>query len=155
MVQTAFKLILNQKATEDMEQFRREYNELLDYIDPFSKKIYTVSPLILGEDLKNIWNESLKILSEEIKKISKKSKNITYIDLQKTFYDFLESKDPTDYIIETKGLLRDYLAKSHDNIDKTSKIRGLHLTIDGAHLNNIGAKIVADTFYNIITGEKK
>jgi len=150
MIQTAFKLILNQKATEDLEDFRKNYDQILNIIKPFSKKIYTVSPLILGENIKNIWNESLRVLSNEITKISSKSKNIEYIDLQKKIYKILSSQKSSEYIIETKGQIGDYISKTSENIKKISNKNHLQLTIDGVHLNNKGAQIVADIFYKTI-----
>jgi len=100
--------------------------------------------------MKNIWNESLRLLSNEITKISSKSKNIEYIDLQKKNYKILSSQKSSEYIIETKGLIGDYISKTSENIKKISNKNRLQLTIDGVHLNNKGAQIVADIFYKTI-----
>ena len=35
-------------------------------------------------------------------------------------------------------------------VDKISKKRGLHLTLDGIHLNSVGAQIVADCYSTIV-----
>jgi len=52
-----------------------------------------------------------------------------------------------------KLLVCQFLIAPWDKTDIVSKKRGLHVTIDGTHLNNVGAQIVADIFYKIINGE--
>jgi len=54
-----------------------------------------------------------------------------------------------------KLLVCQFLITLGDKTDIISKKRGLHVTIDGTHPNNVGAQIVADIFYKIITGEMK
>ena len=40
--------------------------------------------------------------------------------------------------------------KNPIRIDKLSKKRGLHLTLDGIHLNSNGARVVADEYASLI-----
>jgi len=39
--------------------------------------------------------------------------------------------------------------------DRESLERGFHLTLDGVHLNNVGAGLAAEVFAEVIEGKKK
>ena len=153
MLQSAIKVIFNQTWTENKDEFRECYIDIINTISPVAKKIFTVSPLLLGEDIENEWNKKLECLSGEIRDLSFEFENVEYINLQKEFFSFLSSKKPSLHMLESTGAISDYLAKTSGDINRISHKRGLHVTIDGAHLNNVGAQMVADTFYKIITGE--
>ena len=43
---------------------------------------------------------------------------------------------------------------SDAQVDKKSAERGLHLTLDGVHLNSTGAEIVADMFSKAVVKEQ-
>jgi len=140
------------KSTDD---FSKRYQKILELISTNAKKIFVVSPAIIGEDVDNKWNKKLGELSLEIKKISSEFKNVDYIDMHKEFISFLSGKKPSKFILN--GVFRDIIAAWLFNIpelvDKKSKRRGLYLTLDGAHLNTVGAKMVAKVFLRYIKNE--
>jgi lysophospholipase L1-like esterase len=87
---------LKQTYAKDIEEFRKYYLEIIETVSVNAKKIFTVSPLLIGEDTNNKWNEELGRLCEEIKEISK-LENVEYIDLRKDFISVLSSKDISSY----------------------------------------------------------
>ena len=87
-----------------------------------------------------------KMLEE---KLSEKYDTVEYINLQEVIIKKLSSRIISSYMpTSNTGIFFDYFTlKNDEEIDKKSSERGLHFTIDGAHLNSYGAKIVADVFY--------
>jgi lysophospholipase L1-like esterase len=142
------KRFLNQPWVQNTEEFRKYYLNILEVVSANAKRIFTVSPLLIGEDTRNKWNEELERLCEEIKDLSSKIKNVEYIDLRKDFISVLSSKKVSYYI--SPGTIIDivvaWLFNNPKRVEKKSKERGLHLTLDGAHLNYAGARMVADAF---------
>ena len=147
MMRSAIKIVFNQTITENQDEFRECYIDIINTISPIANKIFIVLPLLLGEDIENEWNKKLGLLSGEIKDISSDFKKVENIDPQKEFFSFISSKKPSKYMLDSAGVISDYLAKTPGNIDRISLKRGLHVTIDSAHLNDIGAHMVADIFY--------
>jgi len=140
--------ILNQTYAKDIEEFRKYYLDIIETVSVNAKKIFTVSPLLIGENTHNKWNEDLGRLCEEIKGLSSKNKNVEYIDLRKDFISTLSSKKISSYI--SPGTITNtvfsWLFNYPKLVEKKSRERGLHLTLDGAHLNHAGAQMVADAF---------
>jgi len=141
-----------QPWVKNVNDFSNRYQKLLKMISKNAKKIFVVSPAIIGEDVNNKWNKKLGELSLEIKKISSKFKNVDYIDMHGEFTSFLSTKKPSKFILD--GVFRDVIAAWFFNIpervEKKSRERGLYLTLDGAHFNQAGAKLVADRFLKCI-----
>lgn len=144
-----------QPWAKSINHFSNRYQKLLELVSKYAKKTFVVSPAIIGEDINNKWNKKLGNLSLEIKKISSKFKNVEYIDMHKEFTSFLSAKKPSKFILN--GIFRDVFAAWLFNIprivDEKSKRRGLHLTVDGAHLNTTGARMVAKVFLRCIKNE--
>jgi len=146
-----------QPWAKNMNDFSKRYQKLLELISKNAKKIFVVSPAIIGEDVNNKWNEKLGELSLEIKKISSKFKNIDYIDMHKEFTSFLSTKKPSKFILN--GIFRDVIAawlfNIPERVEKKSRERGLYLTLDGAHLNAAGAQMVSNIFLRCIKNEMR
>jgi len=142
------KKFLNQPYAKNIEEFRKYYLDIIEIVSVNAKKIFTVSPLLIGEDANNKWNQELGRLREEIKDLSSKNKNVEYIDLRKDFISVLSSKKVSSYI--SPGTITNtvfsWLFNYPKLVEKKSKERGLHLTLDGAHLNHAGAQMVVDAF---------
>jgi lysophospholipase L1-like esterase len=138
------KTIFNQPWTKNHEEFVYYYSKILELLKNV-KKVFTVSLLFLGEDPTNEWNKELDILSKKIKEISKKFSNVKFINLKE---DFKKIKKSSDYLpTKSSRLIFDCLfIRDENSLDKLSKKRNLKYTVDGVHLNNIGAKIVANRF---------
>lgn len=143
------KTLSFQPWAHDQKEFIAYYKKILDMLKNRAGKIFTVSTSILGENLKNKWNEDLNKLSILIKNLSDTYENVEYIDIRSIFINKLTSRITTNYLpTSNTGVFFDYMTlKNNAEIDKKASERGLHFTIDGAHLNSHGAKIVADVFY--------
>lgn len=144
-----------QPWAKNINDFSERYQKLIEMISKNAKKIFAVSPAIIGEDVNNEWNEKLGEISLEIKEISSKFKNVEYVDIHKEFISYLSTKKPSKFILS--GIFRDVFAAWLFNIpglvEEKSKRRGLYLTLDGAHLNTAGAEMVAKVFLRCIKNE--
>ncbi|NMH71673.1 SGNH/GDSL hydrolase family protein [Bacillus sp. RO2] len=140
-----------QPITRNSEEFRECYENVLEIIKQSSKKVVVVSPGLIGETL-NSSNRGLLNLSMILKEMSKEHKNVSFIDLHQAFTHQLETLQSTDYLSTGLGrLVKDvFLYRSPKSVDRLSAKRGLHLTIDGVHLNSKGANIVVEEYTKII-----
>jgi lysophospholipase L1-like esterase len=149
------KKILGQNWAETHEEFEEYYRKILDFLKDKTGKIFTVSPWIIGEDFKNIWNKELEQLSMIIKDISDSYSNVEYIDIRKKIFEKIKPHKSSDYIVDNSfGVIFDAITLNNpERIDKKSLDRGLFLTIDGVHLNNRSASFIADVFNDFIVKE--
>ena len=150
------KIITRQRWSRDKKEFEKNYNKIITILEKKSEKIILIPPIFIGENIKNRWNKKLNDLSKIIEKTSEKDKKIEFFDIRKNIYPKLKEKK-SDYIIKTwKDIIIDIIQlKNKDAFDKKSKKRNLQFTVDGVHLNNTGANIVAELFYNKIKQVEK
>lgn len=140
-----FKTLRNQKWVKDIDEFKKEYESLIKHLKSFEKEIVIIPPLILGEDITNKWNTELGEMVKMIECIVSNNSNLTYLDVRQDFIDYLSHKEISSYlpyslmqtIKDVQGL------KTNLQVDNKSKERGLHLTLDGCHLNSKGAELVS------------
>ncbi|WP_394189608.1 SGNH/GDSL hydrolase family protein [Paenisporosarcina quisquiliarum] len=140
-----------QPVAKDHEEFKDYYKKILDLVLVSSKKTVAVSPALVGET-NNPSNKEIMELTYLIEYITSKNANISFLNLHSVFEEHLAKVNSSDYI-STKVLtvMKDVLFyKKHSRIDKLSKKRGLHFTLDGIHLNSSGAQIVADVYASAI-----
>ncbi len=142
-----------QPITRNSEEFREFYEHVLELVMQSSKKVVVVSPALIGENI-NSSNRGLLNLSMIIKEMSQEHKNTTFIDLHQAFTERLENLRTTDYLSTSVGrLVKDvFFYRSPRRVDRLAEERGLHLTLDGIHLNSKGANIVVDKYSQIIEG---
>lgn len=140
-----------QPVAKDHDEFKDYYSKVLNLIMESSKKVVTVTPAIVGENIENASNNEIKELNKLIQSISAKHENVYFMNLNAIFLNHLSKVNSTDYI-STKVIrvMMDIFYKKPSKIDKMSKKRGLHLTLDGIHLNSTGAKLVAESYASII-----
>lgn len=140
-----------QPITRNSEEFQEFYENVLDLVMQSSKKVVVVSPAIIGENI-NSSNRGLLNLSIIIKEISQEHKNVTFIDLHQAFTEQLETVHTSDYLSTGLGrLVKDvFFYRSPKRVDRLAAERGLHLTIDGVHLNSNGAQIVVNEYGKVI-----
>jgi lysophospholipase L1-like esterase len=133
-------------------QFKSFYRAILDCLLQVAKKIITIPPLFLGEDIQSEWNRKLEELSHEIRTISEEYENVTYALLRKAFMKKLQGKHMSSYL--PTSLIQFARDKSTcttlREIDRISFERDLTFTLDGVHLNSRGAELVADFLKVII-----
>jgi len=146
------KICCNQPWAKNTDDFKNYYQELLEILTGKTKKVFTVSPLIIGEDINNKWNKKLGELSAEIEVLSARYENVEYIDLRKKFISTLSTKKPSSYIVHSiiEDIIVAWLLNKTEQVDKKSKERGLYLTFDGVHLNSAGAQMTANAIIESI-----
>lgn len=150
------KVLSNRMMCKNNEELNIYYKELLDYITSKTKQVIVIPALIIGEDLSNDWNQSLIEVNEVIEYHVKNYKNVIYLNILDTFKNYLKIKTTNDYIpknITVTG--KDVLVRNKDEIDQISKERGLHLTLDGVHMNTTGATLIAEEVINILKQVKQ
>ncbi|WP_242143021.1 MULTISPECIES: SGNH/GDSL hydrolase family protein [unclassified Bacillus cereus group] len=133
---------------ENHREFNDYFSKLLNMVIPFSKYVVVVSPAIIGENLNNQSNCELRDLSSMIENISKQYLNVSFLDIQSVFKERLANVHSSDYIsTSVMTVMKDVLFyKNPVRIDRLSSKRGLHLTLDGIHLNSDGALCVAEEY---------
>lgn len=151
------KTLRRQPWAKDRETFGNCYRNLLHFLLPKAKRLFTVSPLLIGEDLNNPWNRELEELGRIIAKISNEYESCFHIDLREVFKSRIESKSVSPYIPKSfLRILKDVTAfKTPEAIAAEVSRRGLYLTLDGIHLNRDGAALVAESFALAIKGGLK
>jgi len=156
---TPIKNTLNPPWVKDHKEFGDYYKLTLDLLSPLCEKLITVPPLFIGEDLNNPWNGELKELAGIIEGLSANYSNVEYLDLRKIFLLKRQTKEPSDYIIQSRvRLMMDCGLTGIKEINDQATERGLFFTLDGVHLNGPGATLVADAFFQTtnayLKGEK-
>lgn len=137
-----------QPVAKDIDEFKDYYEKVLELVIGSSKKAVTVTPAVVGENIDNAPNNEIKELNVLIQSIARKHANVNFIDMQTVFFRHLSKVNSSDYIsTKVTRIMMDILFyKKPSKIDKISKERGLHLTLDGIHLNSAGAQIVAEIY---------
>ena len=142
------KRVRGQRPADDLDAFRDTYDQALRLLSRKTPRVVAVSPLLLGEDLSNEWNRELAGLCTVIESATSHYPNVQYCDLRTRFIQVLSGKPVSDYVPKHLTVIaRDaVLLRSDDRIDAIASHRGLHLTLDGVHLNRAGALLAAATF---------
>jgi len=153
---SVIKMLKHQPPAENVAEFERYYQKLIDCLTPKTKKIIAVSPLFIGENLNNQWNRQLAELVEIIKNLSYKNKSIDFLNLREQFATQLVDRKISDYHIRSiTRVILDYLfLRTPEKVDRKAGKRGLYFTLDGVHLNSIGARFVANSFCEIVKNVK-
>lgn len=143
-----------QPVAKDMNEFEDYYERVLELIIGSSKKVIAVTPAIVGENTNNATNNEIKQLSVLIESIASKYGNVRVLNMQSVFFNHLSKVSTSDYMnTKVMRVMMDVLLyKKAPKVDKIAKERGLHLTLDGIHLNSAGAQIVADSYASEIKG---
>lgn len=139
-----------QPVAKDPEEFREYYSKALDMVIASTKQVVTVSPALVGETSQN--ENEIKNLTTIIESLSRDHPNVSFLDLHSVFAKHLSNITSSDYLsINVMRVMMDVLFyKNPVSIDRLSKKRGLHLTLDGIHLNSTGAALVADKYSTMI-----
>jgi lysophospholipase L1-like esterase len=151
------KTVNRQPWSREHEEFEHYYHLTLELLCQGANRIITVPPLFMGEDIDNRWNKEIEELSGIIEKASASYENVEHLDLRKIIFPKLNNKNVSGYLPEsaTRVALDLILLKQKEQIDKKSSERGLLFTLDGVHLNNRGAELVADVFLETIKTQRE
>ena len=134
--------------------FRAQYRALLDLLMPFAGTLVAVSPALIGEDAGSASNAALADLGAIIGDLAAGYPTVTFLDLHAQYIAALRRYPPVSYrpmhplqsVIDTLKLC------SPEAVDRVAAARGFRLTLDGVHLNSMGAILAADAFQRAIDG---
>ena len=143
--QRAFHTLIGQPRARDSEQFHRCYRATLELLCDQAGRVIVAPPVLKGENLENRWNRRLAGLARLIKHATADYDQAEFLDLQSTFAHALVTKPISDYLLTSplRVFLDVLLLRTDEQVDHKAAERGLHLTLDGVHLNSVGAKLVA------------
>lgn len=142
------KRLMKQPWATDLIEFRHDYDRTIQLLRQHAGTVLTVSPLLIGEDLRNPWNKDLAERCKIIASISACIEHVHWLDIRADFAERLKAKTISDYTPRSvMSIARDVLfLRTPAQIDAAAASRGLHLTLDGVHLNSEGAKLVTEAF---------
>ncbi len=145
-------LLLGKPRSKDVEEFRHYYQATLDLLCGHACRVIAVAPLLKGEDAGNLWNRELAVLARVVEELALCHKQVEYLDLRPAFAARLAGRPISDYLPQNviRVALDVLLLCSREQVDRKAAERGLHVTLDGIHLNGAGAEIVAQTFLKVI-----
>ena len=145
------KTLTKQRWAKDALVFENQYNDLISLIIKENKNVIIVPPLLLGEDINNKWNTELQSLRNIIINISSKNK-LKYLDVYSNFTDYLNDKIISNFLPMKLTKVYEDVQKltSPILVDEKSKTRGLHLTLDGVHINSSGATLISNAISGYI-----
>ncbi|RJS58816.1 GDSL-type esterase/lipase family protein [Bacillus sp. PK3_68] len=141
-----------QPVAGDRQEFREVFTKVLEIVIASAKQVVTVSPAIIGENMSNEANKELRDLSTIIQSITDLYSTVSFLNMQAVFEGHLANVKSSDYMSTSVWrVMKDVLFyKNEARIDRLSNKRGLHLTLDGIHLNTSGARIVADEYTTVM-----
>ncbi|MFJ7736442.1 SGNH/GDSL hydrolase family protein [Lysinibacillus sp. NPDC097287] len=141
-----------QPVAKDHEEFQEYFTKVIETVLASSKHVVVVSPAVVGENTTNDANKELRELSALMQSISSIHPNTSFLNLQTVFEEHLSNVRSSEYIgTSVMSVMKDVLFyKNPTRINQLSTKRGLHLTLDGIHLNSSGAAIVAEEYSTLI-----
>jgi lysophospholipase L1-like esterase len=144
----AFHTLLAQRRATDMDEFRSCLRATLKLLCEVAGHVIVAPPALKGENLENPWNRRLADLAELIKDITTDCDRAEFLDLQAAFAQELAARQGSDHVLKNplRVLLDALILRTDAQVDGKAAERGLHLTLDGVHLNSAGAKLVAGEF---------
>jgi lysophospholipase L1-like esterase len=148
----AVSLLKRQPRARNVDEFRAYYEATLDVLRRYARRVVAVSTALKGEDVTNSWNCELDMLSEVIRELASCGERTEYLDVRAVMIERLAGKRISNYLPGSviRVALDALTLRSDKQIDRKAAERGLHLTLDGIHLNGAGAQLVAETFLQII-----
>ncbi len=138
--------------SDSPEVFRAVYTEVLDFLGDRAARLIAAPPVLIGENLDNRYCRKLADLAAIEKELVEARADGDYVDLAEIYRRALAGKSISGYL-PNKGLriLLD-TRLTDEQIDEMSARRGLHVTLDGVHLNGEGARLAAEAFVGAIRG---
>jgi lysophospholipase L1-like esterase len=144
----AVGLLKRQPRSRNRDEFRAYYQATLELLRRHAHRVVAVSMALKGEDVASPCNRELEALSKVVQELASHSARTEYLDVRTVFTERLAGKRISNYLPSNviRVALDALTLRSDEQIDKKSAERGLHLTLDGIHLNSAGAQLVADCF---------
>ena len=141
------KVIDKQPVAKSEEAFQTSYKSVLEYLNQLNAKIVIIPPLFIGEKIDNKWNIEVTKLVEIIESLIMQYPEMDYINIRKEFEDYLKNKVLSDFVpLKAMDMKQDGDdIRSGKDVDAIGERRGLYLTIDGVHINTLGARMIANS----------
>jgi lysophospholipase L1-like esterase len=148
----SFNALMGQRRARDLDEFRSSYRATLDILCQHAGRVIAVSPLMRGEEPDNHWNRRLAILSSAVEELATQYERVEFLDLRPTFFQKLADLPSSGYRPQSPvHVVLDALTLRNDEqVDRVAARRGLRVTLDGVHLNSVGARLAADAFVQVI-----
>ena len=92
------------------------------------------------------------MLSKVVQELASRGERTEYLDVRAVLIEKLAGKRISNYLPGSvmRVALDALTLRGDEQIDRKAAERGLHLTLDGIHLNSAGAQLVAETFLQVI-----
>ena len=138
--------------SKDLDEFRACYQATLDLLCCNARRVMAVAPMLKGEDINSARNRELDVLATAIEELALRHERVEYLDLRKAFIQKLSGQRISDYLPTSviRVAVDALWLRSKEQVDRKAAERGLHLTLDGIHLNSAGAELVAEAFLKAI-----
>ena len=148
----AVSLLKRQLRAQNLDEFRAYYEATLDLLRRYARRVVAVSTALKGEDVTSPCNCELEVLSKVVQELASRGERTEYLDVRAVLIEKLAGKRISNYLPGSvmRVALDALTLRSDKQIDRRAVERGLHLTLDGIHLNSAGARLVAETFLQVI-----
>ncbi len=133
------------------EAFRQTYGEMLSTI-PRRVRVILATVACLGENPESEINQTRNRYNAVIRTLGE-GHGAGIADVAKAFdTEMRKVAEPSPYLLDRhSSVFIDSLVTAPDaGADYLARRRGLHLTMDGAHLNSLGARVYAETVLSAI-----
>ncbi len=139
--------------SKSLDEFRWYYQAMLDLLRRQARRVIAVSPLLKGEDIHSPWNRELGVLSRAIEEMASQCDRVEYLDVRTAFVQKLSGKRISGYLPRSviRVALDALVLRDNGRINEKAAERGLHFTLDGIHLNALGAEIIAEMFLSALS----
>jgi lysophospholipase L1-like esterase len=147
-----FNTLIGQRRARDLAEFRACYMATLDLLCDNAKHVIVAPPVLRGENLASRPNRCLEALAESIEEVTAGYTQVEFLNLRAIFAGELAGRPISDYVLGNpfRVLLDALTLRTDERIDTKAAARGLHLTLDGVHLNSAGARLVAEELTRIV-----
>jgi lysophospholipase L1-like esterase len=144
----ALHALLGQRRARDGDEFESYYRATLARVCEVAGRVIVVPPGVRGENLEDARNRRLADLARSIEDVAADCDRAAFLDLRAAFARELAGRPWSDHVSRNplRVLLDALTLRTNGQVDGKAAERGLHLTLDGVHLNSAGAKLVADAF---------
>jgi lysophospholipase L1-like esterase len=153
----AANALRRQPRARNLDEFRTYYRRTLDLLCRHAQRVIAVAPLLKGEEIDSEWNHQIDVLARAISDLAAHYERVAYLDLRPILYQKLTGRQTSNHLSESPLRVGwDILMLRGDaQVDAKAAQRGLHLTLDGVHLNSAGAALVAEAFLEVIDRYKQ
>lgn len=134
------------RASRTELQFQKSYRNIIDLLIEHQKKVLLINIPVIGEDLSHERNKKVEKYNGIIEEISREKEipSVDFYGWQKNTLKNLQNKEQYFIDEDPKQVVLDgFKSVTKMGRRKLSRRRNLVLTVDGVHLNDVGAKGLA------------